>query len=323
MGEQVLATAQAVAFSPTLPAQTPDLVYSQTPGGLTLAYPPWVGWLILAGGRGPDRLAPSCRARRIEAFAWTRRRPRRRRAACSRCVGRLRGAAFRAPGHRRGVRLPGAAVPAGPGDRWEAAVMLLGLGVPDLRRRRTRPRPARHRPRCRWPPGLGSCAASAASTSSAWAWASPPRSSAVAAYGRPVSRPGAWTGRPAARPGRSPSPPRSLAPVAAFVIAWPLALAAPGRGGQRAQRPARRRGASRSLAPLAAARRWPGSAAWRTPSTWPRPAELLACRCCWRAPVLWPLAQPDEGAPPARLVGPDPAARGPRRAARRALQPPL
>ena len=38
MGDQVLATAQALAFSPNLPAKSPDLVYAQTPGGLTLAY---------------------------------------------------------------------------------------------------------------------------------------------------------------------------------------------------------------------------------------------------------------------------------------------
>ena len=30
MGQQVLAAAQAIAFSPTLPPRTPDVVYSQT-----------------------------------------------------------------------------------------------------------------------------------------------------------------------------------------------------------------------------------------------------------------------------------------------------
>ena len=70
MGQQVLATAQAIAFSTTLPAKTPDVVYSQVLGGLTLAYPPAVGWLILLASALLIVLAV-VRARRLEAFPWT------------------------------------------------------------------------------------------------------------------------------------------------------------------------------------------------------------------------------------------------------------
>ena len=48
MGQQVLPTAEALAFGP-LPARTPDVVYGNVLFGQTLAYPPWVGWLVLAG----------------------------------------------------------------------------------------------------------------------------------------------------------------------------------------------------------------------------------------------------------------------------------
>lgn len=47
MGDQVLAAARALAFAKALPAPAPDAVYSQTFGDHVLAYPAWVGWLIL------------------------------------------------------------------------------------------------------------------------------------------------------------------------------------------------------------------------------------------------------------------------------------
>ncbi|MBX3479714.1 MAG: M20/M25/M40 family metallo-hydrolase [Caulobacter sp.] len=52
MGEQVLAAAADLAFSPTLPGKAPSAVYSQTFGDFVLSYPPLVGWLVwlLAGG---------------------------------------------------------------------------------------------------------------------------------------------------------------------------------------------------------------------------------------------------------------------------------
>ncbi len=49
IGEQVLGTARALAFAATLPARTPDVVYGQVVGDLTVAYPAWGGWILLAG----------------------------------------------------------------------------------------------------------------------------------------------------------------------------------------------------------------------------------------------------------------------------------
>ena len=69
IGEQVLGTARALAFSPTLPARTPDAVYGQAVDGLTLAYPAWGGWILLAAIAGLMALT-LWRARKVEAFAW-------------------------------------------------------------------------------------------------------------------------------------------------------------------------------------------------------------------------------------------------------------
>ncbi|MDB5472333.1 MAG: peptidase [Caulobacter sp.] len=48
MGEQVLAAAGEFAANPTLPGKAPSAVYSQTFGDHILAYPPIMGWLVLA-----------------------------------------------------------------------------------------------------------------------------------------------------------------------------------------------------------------------------------------------------------------------------------
>ncbi len=69
IGEQVLGTARALAFSPTLPARTPDAVYGQVVGDLTLAYPAWGGWVVLAGIAGLMAIAV-WRARKLGALSW-------------------------------------------------------------------------------------------------------------------------------------------------------------------------------------------------------------------------------------------------------------
>jgi len=69
IGEQVLGTARALAFSPTLPARTPDVVYGQAIGGLTLAYPAWGGWIMLAGIAGLMGIAV-WRARKLGPLSW-------------------------------------------------------------------------------------------------------------------------------------------------------------------------------------------------------------------------------------------------------------
>ena len=69
IGEQVLGTARALAFSPNLPARTPDLVYGQVVSGLTLAYPVWGGWVLLAGIAALMAIAV-WRARKLGPVSW-------------------------------------------------------------------------------------------------------------------------------------------------------------------------------------------------------------------------------------------------------------
>jgi hypothetical protein len=49
MGEQVLAASGDLAFAAALPGKAPSAVYSQTFGDHVLAYPAWGGWIVLLG----------------------------------------------------------------------------------------------------------------------------------------------------------------------------------------------------------------------------------------------------------------------------------
>lgn len=69
MGQQVLATAKAFAYAPTLPGKAPDKVYSDVLGHVIVAYPPWVGWLVWLAGVGLS-VAALARARREEPLSW-------------------------------------------------------------------------------------------------------------------------------------------------------------------------------------------------------------------------------------------------------------
>lgn len=70
MGEQVLAAASDLAFAPKLPGKAPSAVYSQTFGDHVLAYPPVAGWLVLLLCGGLLALA-SWRARQAgERLSW-------------------------------------------------------------------------------------------------------------------------------------------------------------------------------------------------------------------------------------------------------------
>jgi len=68
MGQQVSPTAVALAFGP-LPDRAPDVIYGNLLFGLTAAYPPWAGWLILAGCAALIGLGVA-QARRRSAFGW-------------------------------------------------------------------------------------------------------------------------------------------------------------------------------------------------------------------------------------------------------------
>ncbi|HEY2178418.1 MAG TPA: M20/M25/M40 family metallo-hydrolase [Caulobacteraceae bacterium] len=69
MGEEVLGPARALAFAPTLPPRTSDAVYGNLVGDFILAYPPWVGWLVLAA-IGALIVAAGLRARRARELRW-------------------------------------------------------------------------------------------------------------------------------------------------------------------------------------------------------------------------------------------------------------
>ncbi|MEO8926093.1 MAG: M20/M25/M40 family metallo-hydrolase [Caulobacteraceae bacterium] len=69
MGDEVLGTARALAFSRTLPAKAPDKVYADLFGLFVIAYPPAGGWLALAGAALLIGVG-AWRARRAGAFSW-------------------------------------------------------------------------------------------------------------------------------------------------------------------------------------------------------------------------------------------------------------
>ncbi len=303
MGQQVLAVSTAVAFSPTLPAKAPDLVYGQTPGGLTIAYPAAAGWAVLA--LAAALLAWSViQARRANAFPWLD-------------MARGAGAALFAVLSAITVlhfarKVTGVDVGWFEGrfllaqaGRWEVAVMLTGLGTVLLAIAET----ARGRRKSVLLP----LAAGLACSGIAWSGGHglDPMGAGLGvgaaiigalAYGRPVSRTGAWAGVLLLGLVLA-CVAQALAPAVAFVLAWPVALAAlaaaltglSGRSGVTA------------LAILtvtaALALAFAGSLAHLSFLALDLP-ELMAMPAIVALFGLWPLAQPDEGAPPARLIGP-------------------
>jgi hypothetical protein len=303
MGQQVLASAQAVAFSPTLPARTADLLYSQIPGGLTLAYPPALGWLILIVSALLIAVAV-VRSRRLEAFPWTDVL-RGFGAGLFAVVGGCAVLHFArlATGARFGFLEQRFLL--AQADRWEVAVMLLALGflifaAAELARGRLfialAPLAA----------GLGSCALLALAHGGldkvGLGLGVVAALLALVSYGRPVSRAGAWTGvlvlgliaATAAQ---------AFAPVAAFLLVWPLALASLMASSTALSTP-KTISVKAALAVLAAlGLGWVGGLAHGFYLALDL-VELLAMPVLLASLLIWPLAQPDEGAPPARLVGP-------------------
>ncbi len=298
MGQQVLANAATVAFAAALPAKTPNPVFSQLLGGVTLAYPPTMGWVVLAVAALLAGLGVS-RARRIEAYPLTD-------------VARGAGAAvFAVIGAAAVLHFARRATGADYGfleqrfllaqvTRWEAALVLLGLGflifaAAELARGR---RSVAILPLLA---GLGSCAFGGLDRVGLGLGVAA-AVLAVIAYGRPVSRAGAWSGvlllgftlAVAAQ---------VLAPPAAFILAWPLALAS--LAAAASAMGARKDVAALSLLAVLAALGlgWAGGFAHATYLSLDI-VELLAMPILLAAFLIWPLAQPEEGAPPARLVGP-------------------
>ncbi|MCR5878996.1 M20/M25/M40 family metallo-hydrolase [Phenylobacterium sp. J367] len=304
LGDQALSTGRSAAFSPTLPAKAPNAVYSQIFGDVILAYPAWAGWLVLAAAGGLLALGV-VRARRMEAFPWL---------GAARGAGGLLSAvlgaaavlhfARRATGAEFGFieqRVLLAQV-----SRWEAAVFLLGLGfvlwaASDMSRGKRKialvPVAA----------GLGSSLFGGFDAVGLGLGLA----AGVACFltfGRPASRAGAWTGVLAltflAAVGA-----QIAAPAAAYSFAWPLLLA--GLGAAATAMATRRGLAANALLALLAALglAWIFGLAHLLFLGLDMP-ELLGLPFWSAAVLLWPLAQPEEGAPPARLVGPIAVAAG-------------
>jgi hypothetical protein len=69
MGEEVLGPARALAYAAALPPKTGDAVYGNLVGDFILAYPTWVGWLVLAAIGGLIAAA-AARARQARELGW-------------------------------------------------------------------------------------------------------------------------------------------------------------------------------------------------------------------------------------------------------------
>jgi peptidase M28-like protein len=127
MGDQVLSAADEASSASALPGKAPDAVYNSLFGDVVLAYPGWVGWIVLAATGG--LLALSVRwARQAAAFPVT---------DLLRGMGGLLFAVLGSVAVLQFMRhLTGAQVGyleqrflLAQVTRWELAVMLTGLGV--------------------------------------------------------------------------------------------------------------------------------------------------------------------------------------------------
>ena len=298
MGDQVLATAQAAAFSPTLPAPTPDLVYSQTPGGLTLVYPPTIGWVILAASAALLAWGVM-RARQVKALPWLDGA----RGAGGALFAVIGGVAIlhfarRATGVAFGYLQQRFLLAQAP--FWETALLLLGLGAVLMAASEL----ARGRRRSALLPlaaGIGSCLFGGLDQ---WGLGLGVAAAfvGVVAYGRPVARPAAWAGVLLLGLAAA-TVAQVLAPPAAFVLTWPLALACLGAA-LTALAAHRGAGSLLVLAVVAAiGAAFAGSFAHASFLSLDLP-ELFGLPILMAVLTMWPLAQTEEGAPPARLVGP-------------------
>jgi hypothetical protein len=298
MGSQALAAARAAAFDPALPAAGPDLVYSQLFGDVIAAYPPWVGWLLLLVAAGLIALA-IVRTRRSAAVPWLDV-ARGAGAGLFAVVGAMAVLHFarRATGAEFGYlqqRFLLAQV-----TRWEIAVMLLGAGFALTAAAEL----ARGRRQIAFVPIFVGVASSAFGGFDPWGLGLGVAASVIAllAYGRPVSRPAAWAGV-LILTAVAALIAQALAAPTAFVFTWPLLVGAIAA----AATDLSLRRSTLALVFLAAltavALGWLGGFSHQSFISLDL-VELTAISLLGAAAVAWPLAQPTEGAPPERLLGP-------------------
>ncbi len=297
MGEQALAMAGRIAFSPTLPEPEPSPVYANLFGDVLVAYPVWFGWVLLAvsgvllafavrWARHSGEFPAVDLLRGAGAFAFVGLGA----AAILEFARRLTGAGF---GFLEQRFLLAQVLP------WEWAIMLTALGFMMLcaaELSRTR----------RWVvvvPVAAGLACSAFGGLDLLGLVPGLLAGVIGyfTYGRPVSRKGAWAG------GLIfclvlTIVIQALAPAAAFVLAWPLLAAAIGAAAT-ALSAKRTVLALTILATLAAvALGWEGGLSHFAFEGMDLMA-LFAVQMITAAMVLWPLAQPDQGRSPARWIG--------------------
>jgi len=300
MGDQVLAATAGLAFAPKLPGKAPSAVYSQTFDDHVLAYPPVMGWLVLALAGGLLVLA-SWRARRVGE-----RLPR---------MDGLKGAAgLLLIGVASALVLNLARRVTGVGfgfmeqrpllaewAMWETVLFVLGLGVTLLVPMAINATLAR-----RWlllP--LGAAIGALGSLFGGFDAVGLGLGVfagllAVFVVGRPVDRAAAWAGA-LMLAFVITGVLQALVPQIAFLFAWPLTLAALGAA-------ASRWGADVRMTPLlaliaAVVCGWLAVYVHLTAQGLDFPA-LLGLFALLAALALWPLAQPDKGkAPPPLALG--------------------
>ena len=222
MGEEVAPTAVALAFDPALPGKAPNLVYANTLGAYVLAYPAWGGWVALAlsaalialgAWRGRKALAGVDLARGVGAAIYLALLV----ATLLRFARRMTGAEFGFLEQR--VLLAQV-------NRWELALLLIGLGavlyVAAVAGR------GRSRIEVVVVPLVAGLACSAFGMDTpGLALGVVGALLGLATFGRPAGVAGNWTGLllTALVAGIAA---QILAPTTAFLIAWPLCVAALG-----------------------------------------------------------------------------------------------
>jgi hypothetical protein len=222
MGAQALPTVRALAFG-ALPGRAPDVAYGNLLGGLTAAYPLWMGWVLL-GGALILILAGAARARRLEALSLA---DVARGVGASLYVFTASGAVLELARRATGVGsgwIEGRAILA----RFPAfELMMLAVAVGAVMAAAA----FAGKERSRWVAGAAALIAGlAASLFGGFDMAGLVLGVAggiigVASFGAPGRLAGSWTGL-LVTAAVAAAAAQILAPTAAYVLAWPLLVAA-------------------------------------------------------------------------------------------------
>ena len=298
LGQEVLGAASVAAFAPALPGKSPQAVYAATFEGVILAYPGWVGWIVLVLSAG--LLVIGIRAgRRLAPYPWTDLARGAAgllfatlgAAACLQFARHLTGAGFGFLEQRE--LLARVAV-------WEWAAALTGLGFLLMGPAAL----ARGRRMVAFVPLVAGLACSAFGQFDPIGLGAGVGAAifGLIALGRPVSRPGAWAGALLLGMVLAVAV-QALAPPAAQVLAWPLALAS--LAAALTACAARPSNASLIVVALIATVgfAWIGGF-WHGSFQSLDLMPLLGLPLLVAGLVIWPLAQPANGARLARWVGP-------------------